>query len=555
MSAEDAINEAKSRIEAMLAPINGGVGEDASYDELFEGIKTEIDKVNALEGGSTDWGVIRSNAEQLLSEKSKDFRVALYFGASAAQKDKNVAAVLDGIVLLLELCNAFWEPMFPALKRPRARGLLCGWYTEVVGPVVQGIQPTAGDRSMVQGLSRSFRELDGLLADKLGDAYPGMMSVRDQIALLERRVPADAPPPPPPPPPPAPKAAPAPRSVQDPSQGADDAPYTEPPPGEGYAYGGSSGGGGLGLSPQDVVDPDSAYRALAECAPLIARAADVFVGGAPTSADGYRLRLTAAWLMVGGIPYNEGGRTQIDGPYEHVVAAITDLASAQDWTNLLTTASQVAADHPLFLDAARGMVTALEGLGGDYDVARQSVTREIAALLARAPGLADLTFANGVAFASPDTKSWLGSIGSGGGGGGARSPVDKAIADAQKLVAEERGMEAIQLLSRAANQSGGGGPRFKARLEVAKVALKLQLVDVAKAQLESLERTAEEHRLAVWDPELAADFYANVYRVQRSQLALGADDGTLAKESGRTFQKVCELDAALALRLSQEATG
>jgi type VI secretion system protein VasJ len=501
--------------------------------------------------------MIRSNAEQLLTEKSKDFRVALYYGAAAAQKDKNVAAVLDGIVLLLELCNAFWEPMFPALKRPRARGLLCGWFTEVVGPVIQGMQPTAADRSMVQALTRVFRELDGFLADKLGDAYPGMMSVRDQINQLERRVPADAPPPPPPPPPPAPKAPPPSRSIPAPAMGGDDAPHTEPPPADGaYAYDASAGGGGgMGLSPQDVVDPDSAYRALAECAPLIARAADVFVSGAPTGADGYRLRLVAAWLMVGGLPYNEGGRTQIDGPYEHVVAAITDLAAAQDWNNLLATASQVASDHPLFLDAARGMVTALEGLGPDYDAARQSVSREIAALLARAPGLQDLTFANGVAFASADTKSWLGSIASGGGGGAPRSPVDKAIADAQKLLAEERGMDAIQLLSRAANQTSGGGPRFKARLEVAKVALRLQLVDVAKAQLESLERTADEHRLASWDPELAADLYANVYRVQRSQLALGTDDGTLAKESGRTFQRVCELDAALALRLSQEGPG
>jgi type VI secretion system protein VasJ len=446
--------------------------------------------------------------------------------------------------------------MYPALKRPRARGLLCGWFTEVVGPVIQGIQPTGADRSNVQALVRSFRELDGFLADKLGDAYPGMMSVRDQINLLDRRVPAEAPPPPPPPAPSAASAGPvsvrAPRSI--PPAGFDAAPHTEPPPADaGYSYGGGTGGG-MGLSPQDVVDPDSAYRALSECAPLIARAADVFVAGSPAGADGYRLRLVAAWLMVGGLPYNEGGRTQIDGPYEHVVAALTDLATAQDWTNLLATASQVASDHPLFLDAARAMVKALEGLGPDYDAARQSVSREIAALLARAPGLQDLTFANGVAFAGADTKSWLGSIASGG-GGGARSPVDKAIADAQKLLNEERGMDAIQLLSRAANQTSGGGPRFKARLEVAKVALRLQLVDVAKAQLESLERTADEHRLAAWDPELAADLYANVYRVQRSQLALGTDDGTLAKESGRTFQRVCELDAALALRLSQEGIG
>ena len=130
MSADDAINEAKTRIEAMVAPVNGGVGEDASYDEAFEAIKTEIDKVNALEGGTTDWNVIRSQSEAILLEKSKDFRVALYYGAGKAQ-DKTLLSVLDGLVLLLELCNTFWEPMWPALKRPRARGLLCGWYSEV----------------------------------------------------------------------------------------------------------------------------------------------------------------------------------------------------------------------------------------------------------------------------------------------------------------------------------------------------------------------------------------------------------------------------------------
>ena len=43
MAVDDVLAEVKARLEAMLAPINGGVGEDASYDEGFEAIKTEID--------------------------------------------------------------------------------------------------------------------------------------------------------------------------------------------------------------------------------------------------------------------------------------------------------------------------------------------------------------------------------------------------------------------------------------------------------------------------------------------------------------------------------
>ena len=217
---------------------------------------------------------------------------------------------------------------------------------------------------------------------------------------------------------------------------------------------------------------------------------------------------------------------------------------------------QNAAEFPLFLDASRAIVSALEGLGSDYESARAAVQKEVAALLARAPELPQLSFANGVPMASEDTKSWLQGLASGGGGGGgARTPVDKAIAEAAKLVAQERGNDAIGMLSRAAGQASSGGQRFKARLEIAKVALKLQLLEVAKAQLDSLERTADEHKVSLWDPELAADLYANLYRAQRMQLGLGTDDGTLAKESARTFQKVCELDAALALRLGQESQG
>ncbi len=558
MSAEDAVNEAKARIEGLLAPINGGVGEDASYDEAFEAIKTEIDKVNALEGGATDWSVIRSNSETLLAEKSKDFRVALYYGAGTAQL-KTIPSILDGVVLLNELCNAFWEPMYPALKRPRARGLLCGWYSDVVGPVVHGLTPVAGDRFKVQALNRQFRELDGMLSDKLGDAYSGMLGLREAIANLERRVPADAPPPPPlppPPPPPAPRVA-APAAAPAVASYSNDGSNTEPPPADpSYdpaAYGAVSGGG---FSPLDIVDAESAARALAESAPLLARAAEVFLEATPTSADGFRLQRVAGWLLVGGTPYNEGGRTQFDGPYEHIPAALVELAAAQDWSTLLSTALQNAAEFPLFLDASRAIVSALEGLGSDYDSARAAVQKEVAALLARAPELPQLSFANGVPMASEDTKSWLQGLASGGGGGGgARTPVDKAIAEAAKLVAQERGNDAIGMLSRAAGQASSGGQRFKARLEIAKVALKLQLLEVAKAQLDSLERTADEHKVSLWDPELAADLYANLYRAQRMQLGLGTDDGTLAKESARTFQKVCELDAALALRLGQESQG
>ncbi len=547
MAVDDVLAEVKARLEAMLAPINGGVGEDASYDEGFEAIKTEIDKVNALEGGKTDWAAVVSLGDTLLSEKSKDFRVALYYAAGAAVTS-GLKGVLDGLVVLLELSNAFWEPMYPALKRPRARGNLCSWYLDIAQPIVQAANPTAKDRDTVMAIDKTFAELDGLLAERLGDAYPGMGPLRDQIRSLVNRVPAEAPPPPPPPPPPS-MSQPQPQSAQSSDGGSYEEPAVDYVPDTN-----APSAGGIGIGVDDIVDPGSAYQALAQLAPLIGRAADVMLASEPAGADGFRLARAAAWLLVGGTPYNDGGATQLDGPREHVVSALNDLMNAGDWSGLLGTAQQLAGEYPLWLDPLRALATALENLGPDYAKARDVVVRETGALLARAPELPTLRFADGTPMASADTQAWAAGLGGGGGGGGAKSPVDKAVVDAEKLVASEQLPQAIALLSRVATQATAPAHRFKARLELGKLCLRMQLLDIARAQLEGLERLAEEHRLSAWDPELCAEMYASLYRVRKAQSQANYDDVELQKKTAQSFEKLCELDAAQAFRLMQEAS-
>jgi len=538
MGVEEVLTEAKARLEVMIAPINDGVGEDASYDEAFEAIKAELDKVNALEGGTTDWAAVERHAHGILSERSKDFRVALYY-AAAATHTRKFAGIFDGTIVLLELCNNFWEPMWPALKRPRARGNLCSWLSEAAGPIVQQMTPTAKERDAVKALAQSFRQLDGLLAEKLGDAYSGMMGLRDSINNLVLRVPAD------------PVVAPPPASIRPASLpsselqtevggGDDSASYQAP-------------AGGLGISITDIVDQDSAFRALAEIAPLVGRAGDVMLENNLYSADGFRLGRVAAWLLVAGVPYNEGGQTQIDAPEDHVVQSLAELAAAQDYNGMLVLAGQVAAQNPLYLDATRYLALALENLGPDYEMARNAVMRETGALLARAPDLPSMTFANGVPFANEETKQWAKGIAAGGGGGGrAASPVDKAVIDAEKLFAAGQTPQAIGLLSRVANQVSAPAYRFRARLEIAKLCIKGTLFDIALAQLEALERVADEHRLAAWDPELCAEMYANLYRARRAYAANNTEDADLPRKLAMSLQRLCELDAAQALLVMQE---
>ena len=236
MAAEDVIEEIKGRLETLIAPINGGVGADVSYDETFDLVKNEVEKMQSLAGGKVDWGAIASGADEILTEKSKDFRVALYWAAAKVHTD-GFQGLLDGFVLIQELIAAFWEPMYPPLKRPKARGNLVGWFADMAGPLVLGFQPTSADADRVKALDRVTGNVDGELRDKLGEHYPGMMNIRNLCRSLIASLPKDAPPPVAAPPP----SAAAPSSPQQQQSAA----YQPPPPPPAQQSSSSDGGGGV----------------------------------------------------------------------------------------------------------------------------------------------------------------------------------------------------------------------------------------------------------------------------------------------------------------------
>src|ERR1700729_481459 len=180
MAGEDVVNASKEKLEALLAPIDGGAGADISYDEMFDKVKAEVEKLTSMSGGKVDWNAISASSEELLSDKGKDFRVALYYAAARANIE-GIPGLFDGFVVLSELTANFWTTMGPPLKRPKARGNLCSWFGELCTPLLANYQPTAKDKDLVKALDQVSRTLDSELADKLADAYGGMQSLRNGI--------------------------------------------------------------------------------------------------------------------------------------------------------------------------------------------------------------------------------------------------------------------------------------------------------------------------------------------------------------------------------------
>ena len=66
MAVEDVVNASKEKLEALLAPIDGGAGADISYDEMFDKVKAEVEKLTSMSGGKVDWNAISASSVQLL---------------------------------------------------------------------------------------------------------------------------------------------------------------------------------------------------------------------------------------------------------------------------------------------------------------------------------------------------------------------------------------------------------------------------------------------------------------------------------------------------------
>ena len=92
--------------------------------------------------------------------------------------------------------------------------------------------------------------------------------------------------------------------------------------------------------------------------------------------------------------------------------------------------------------------------------------------------------------------------------------------------------------------------KFRAKLAVAQICLQIGQLAIARAQLDGLERMARQHKLDEWDPELCAELYGALYTALRGLNAGYEVSEEARKRENEAFERLCELDAALAFRLS-----
>lgn len=130
-----------------LAPVNdtSPTGEDPSYDDDFQRIREEVNKLSGI-----DTGLICTLAEKLLTTAAKDIRVATYYCWARLHQDGE-AGFAEGLELLAGLLRRYGMQLHP--QRDRSRKAALEWlagtrvlnslslYPEVVR---EDVQRTAG---------------------------------------------------------------------------------------------------------------------------------------------------------------------------------------------------------------------------------------------------------------------------------------------------------------------------------------------------------------------------------------------------------------------------
>ncbi|MDA8138906.1 MAG: type VI secretion system protein TssA, partial [Desulfobacteraceae bacterium] len=365
-------------------PIPGAApcGQEAKYEPEYEAVLAEIGKLSSPSASSqVDWALVAEKGALVIRDKSKDLTIACYL-CMALVVTRKVEGLDQGLTLLKDMVETYWEDLFPAKRRMRGRVAAIQWWLERLETELQKIQPSPLPADQAERIRGNLKGLDAFLGQNMPEApvLRALQRVVDAWPVQKTE------------PPPEEKKATA--TVAPAAPGATPQAAvreSRPAPVETPA------------ASQDLTAPitddhdarraaDSAFQRLRQvCAFLIQKDLKN-----PLS---YRYRRLAAWSKLTTLPANADGKTQITQPPPQMVEELERLRNTGSPEAVIQSAEPKVSQFVFWLDLNRFIAEALDALGKEYKAAMDAVCQETSAVWARMPGVESLRFADGTPFA------------------------------------------------------------------------------------------------------------------------------------------------------------
>lgn len=493
-------------------------GSEVREEPDFELLESEIAKLSSPVHSSTlAWGKVTELSAALLSSKGKDMLVACYLTGGMLET-RGLPGLADGFHVLEDLLETYWDTLFPSLKRMRGRRNALQWLLDRIQQRAlesdwASMQPQPEE--LLKALISSLQNIDKILLDKDSEAP----SVRSVLALIKAIPVIDTTP------------------VETKTQIQNDSDKA------------SGGNSALDTKLESSADCE---RALETACGRLGHIAEWYLNNEATNPLAYRLDRMAAWTSLNMLPPADNGHTKIPPPISQIVEALQRLKNSQSNADLVQFAEAQLSAFPFWLDLNFICADALGRLGAEYAAAQAEVCGETARLVARLPGLADLSFDGGMPFADGQTISWLASLPSSQTGSASslssRSSAQEsksvlsAIANARALAANDDLIGAADCLQQQLALNPVARDQLVLRIRLCEMLLLHRPRALLKGFAQSLLATIDHHDLGRWDPELALDGLKVAYDV----MSRDEDD----KESiNALLARMVQLDAGVAVKL------
>ncbi|WP_447748219.1 type VI secretion system protein TssA [Pseudomonas nicosulfuronedens] len=494
LEGQDAVALAKARAAqwgSWLLPIDGAapVGEDPGYDDDFQHMREEVNKLSGAEVER-----VAQLAERLLKQRCKDLRVATYY-LWARTQGEGEAGFADGLELLAAMLDRFGSQVLP--ERPNSRRMALEWLSSAkvldslrLFPEVVKAE-TQRTVAALAWLEQIFAGWPHEERPGLGSLYAALTSRLAQSGGVNALVPQNS-------------AA----------HGEPTLPSTVPTPTKIQ-------------SGRDLLDSGKVLAGYLRDQPQGWLAA-------------HRLLTSLRWDTVHQLPPQDAsGNTRLAPPRTEYRALLKRLYLQQGWTELLDQAERMFAEgvNHFWLDLQWHLCQALTRLGTPYDGWAELLKSDLRMLLERLPGLEQLRWSDGTLFADETTRNWIAQqvcVGqaaqwmSASAGTGSASDDVLTLESEALAQADSDGVDAALAWLASRPDLRSGRQRWLLRLLMARVAEQHGKGELAAHLLGELDTQAQV--LTDWEPELCFEVKARLLKLLRQKAQRSdADKPALAR--------------------------
>jgi type VI secretion system protein VasJ len=580
----------------ILQPISGSspTGQDAREANDYDNLKAEIDK-----RGGNDYEQVIAWSRDILTQESKDLRVASYlsFGlfnpapqykaaldgakktltaindelrrlgelttptvaqrkkleelppqAQAAQQQVNKMLAeyktkyrFDGLAEGLQIIHAlllkFGDNLFP--KGDVARSNAIYWLVNKLGAIPEICTITAEHRPGLIKAKEALTPLNEWVSEKFPDKRPWFKNVLGEIEKQIRLLPAPKPPAPPKPKPEQP-------GVGDQASPTSDTTTTSEPPKDDDA------GKGTSIA--------ATFKNIADAKEIISKASAFIYEKDEKDPLSFRIRRMQIWTEKPDA--DQSHKTLIPPPqnYADFRSEIQEKLKNKEWVYVIARCEEKFRQEDYFwLDLQRYIELAASS-GEGFKAVAEAIRLEMAGLLARMPGIEKLRFSDEkTPFADAETQKWLAQLAKPGAGGEASANGqlnNAAAADltaefeaAQKILAKDGLNNALNHLQTRMRADASYQNRFRRRLFMATLCVEKEQIRVALPLLEALDKEIDKHSLQLWDPELSLQVWLDLRKCynQMAQFPEFRDNPNYREGAKRILEKICQIDASRAI--------